>query len=92
MLAVAKSFYEFFTSTLNRYAVSVQHVLSMPVVLHAGLNNKSRHMQTNKTTKSEKALDSGAIFDVEHKHDNTVPSPGNVRVKKSIICIVQRDE
>ena len=42
---------------------------STPVVLHAGLNDQSRHMQLRETKKTE---GSDALFEVKYKHDNAV--------------------
>ena len=49
-----KAFLELFTPTLNKIAVSIRHVPSTPAVLHAGLDNHLRGMQTDEAIKQKK--------------------------------------
>ena len=46
-------FQELFIPTLNGIAVSDQYVSFTPIVLHAGLNDQLRRMQTNKTLRND---------------------------------------
>ena len=54
-------------------------------VLHAGLNDQSRHMQLNMTrlnkmTGNKKTEDSDAFSNVQHKHDDSVERLDYARV------------
>ena len=53
MLIMAKISLRMVHSTLNGIAVSVWFVFSTSVVLHAGLDDKLRHMKMNKMVRNE---------------------------------------
>ena len=81
---------ELFAPTLNGIAVSVWHGLFTPVVLHAGLNDHLRRMQTNEMIWNEENWRMCWLFKVEHEHWNPVASLDYERVTKSDIYVTMK--
>ena len=64
---MTKFFKELFTLTLNKIAVGVQYVYSMPLVLDVRLSDHLRHYKGD-DKKRKKAEDGDSFSKVEHKH------------------------
>ena len=62
----------------------------MPVVQHAGLNDRSRFMQINKTIRDEENQTQRRFSRSEHKGENSVASLACAHVDKSIMYVTTK--
>ena len=86
--AMAKTFQELFTPTLNRIDVSEQYVSS-----YTPGWTISRDMQINKRSKTKKTEKRDAFSsEVEHWHNNLVASFQYPRINKRIIYITTHEQ